>query len=88
MYNLSTNEEKISFLEDLKLKLEQNILYNASTAGVDPADIEINDIVIEDYFQTIPENISQTEHIAFVSMARSISKLYKVNKKIEELKNA
>lgn len=83
----SSNHEKLDFLQELKKSLEQNIFYNSLVAGVNIDDVEMKIIDLEQHAQ-ISTNNGPLQHVAFISMARSINKLHAVIKKIEDLNNA
>lgn len=88
MDHLSNTEDKIRFLEELQIVLQRDILYNCSIAGINPEELEITAIDMGDYIASLPVNISEVQHFAFVSVARSVNKLNLVNQKLKELYNA
>ena len=87
MVSFATNTEKIEFLNNIVIELQQNIYADCFTLGIDVTTLDTATYNSEEFLSLFPENMHFAEHVAKANINRNILNLITVNKKLDELNN-
>lgn len=83
----ATNTEKIEFLNNIVIELQQNIYADCFKLGIDVTTLDVATYNSEEFLSLFPENMHFSEHVAKANINRNMTNLIVVNKKLDELNN-